>query len=249
MRPVSCLVGGCSLEEECECRAAEEVGLLGVEWEHAWFVEGPRFLALGLNDLDPVSVWPDEIGDADMTQTTGSRQPTYDVTSYNGFPGIVPDGVDDFLKSPVVVGNIAIPQPFSMVMIWRQSVGGGNNIMATWGSSGGSIKGMSYTGSGFLRMNAGTLLGGPSPGGPTAYKLIRSYFNGASSEMFVDEVSIKTGDAGSTGIASVDRFSAFARISGASCSTGEGHFLAYYQGDVSLDPGYQTTIDYAATVN
>jgi len=54
---------------------------------------------VGLNDGDVVTTWQDLSGNGnDVTQTTGSRQPTYQTNEVNGKPCVRFDGVDDFLR-------------------------------------------------------------------------------------------------------------------------------------------------------
>lgn len=60
----------------------------------------------GLADGDPVATWPDLSGKGNRaTQGTTAAKPLYKVGIANGKPGILFDGVDDFLSLPAAVYN------------------------------------------------------------------------------------------------------------------------------------------------
>lgn len=57
----------------------------------------------GLNDGDAVATWSDLSGNAlHFTQSTASKRPLYKTNVQNGLPGVLSDGVDDFLESAAV---------------------------------------------------------------------------------------------------------------------------------------------------
>jgi len=65
----------------------------------------------GLNDGDAVTTWPDLSGNGNnATQATGSKKPTYQTSEQNGRPGVLADGVDDFLQT----GGFARTQPHAV---------------------------------------------------------------------------------------------------------------------------------------
>lgn len=82
---------------------------LAVGWNHAWWVEGPEFVAQGYSDGASVGTWPDEIGSADLTQSTSGRKPIYR-SSGTGFslPAVDFDGTDDVL-GPVSFTSFSTP--------------------------------------------------------------------------------------------------------------------------------------------
>lgn len=72
----------------------------------------------GLNNNDSVTTWADISGNGnDVTQSTGSKKPTYQTNQINGLPAVVFDGVDDQLensmsmaagaKTLVVIGKLS----------------------------------------------------------------------------------------------------------------------------------------------
>lgn len=74
---------------------------LSIAWSHAYWTEGPEFLALALADAGAVSTWPDEMATGDMTQATAGAKPTYRSASalLGNRPVVEFDGTADVMTS------------------------------------------------------------------------------------------------------------------------------------------------------
>jgi hypothetical protein len=89
--------------------------LTAINWEHAWWAEGPRFKARGYADNAAVATWDDEIGASNNTQATGTKQPLYKAAGGpNSRPCILPDGIDDAFTGPSFTG---FGPPWSLCVI------------------------------------------------------------------------------------------------------------------------------------
>jgi len=174
--------------------------LTGLPWVRAYWAEGPRFVALGLSDTDPVSTLPDEIGSADMTQATADNRPVYNASgAASGRPSIKFDGSNDSL----VNDHADEAQPTSEVAIY-ELVDGTVQCMV-----GDHVNGFNVA-AGVLTINAGShVSSGVSATSGTVY-VHAGYFNGASSRVWVNGTTT-TGDVG-----------ALARVASVAGSTGIG---------------------------
>jgi hypothetical protein len=71
--------------------------------------------ALSLANNDPVASWTDQTANGNSpAQTTTGKKPAFKTGIQNGKPGILFDGVDDFLDLASFAGG-ALSQPFSLV--------------------------------------------------------------------------------------------------------------------------------------
>ena len=66
-----------------------------ITWHSLFWAEGTDFVAEGYGDTDPITTWPNETGESDATQATGSRQPLYTAShaSLNNQPAVDFDGM------------------------------------------------------------------------------------------------------------------------------------------------------------
>lgn len=81
--------------------------LTAIPWSHAYYAEGPEFLALGKVNNDAVGTWPDEIGTADQAQATGANQPLYIAASnINSQPALRFDSSDRMIAT---WSNVSVP--------------------------------------------------------------------------------------------------------------------------------------------
>lgn len=157
-------------------------------WEHVYWAEGPEFVALGLADGATVVTWPDESATSDLTNGNASQRPTYVASDATfGRPVVRFDGTDDDLH--VDWGDI--PLPVEIVIVARYRALGADWIFSGAPSAGGPSA--RDTGGAWRMANSLVLNGGTVN---TSKHLHRFVFNGASSGLWVDEVSVLSGDTG-----------------------------------------------------
>lgn len=168
---------------------------LGITWTHGYWTSGPEFLALGLGNGASISSWPDEVGTADLAQATGSRQPTLvsSDTNLGNQPTVHFDGVDDYLT----VTFASLAQPNEIAIVARLIANSGNDFL--FDGAGGSREIIYANSSGSWVYDAGASVGGGTVN--TTKHLFRAVFNGASSNLRIDEVSILSGNPGATALA------------------------------------------------
>lgn len=120
---------------------------LSLPWAHAYWTEGPEFVALGLADGATVATWPDEIGSNDLTQGTAGFRPYYRAADagYNNKP-LVDSPLGDNNRSLRGVFTSTIPQPWDR---WFVGEYGQNGAMGV-DSVGGGFENI-------CRVNSGTL--------------------------------------------------------------------------------------------
>lgn len=200
--------------------------ITGVAWSHAYWAEGPEFVALGLSDGGAVGTWPDEIGTADLLQATGASRPAYRTSSspLNNRPVIDSDGNDSV--GPTTITTIT--QPFSVVVVARGASDG-----SVLGTVHGDVGWFFYGLGGVWAVHTGaTLSGGTRDANP---HLFRFYANGAASKIVVDETVVATGAAGSNAATDIQLF----RIPAAGFNSAADMALAgFSSGDVTTDAGW-----------
>lgn len=141
---------------------------LDITWSHAYWVEGPEFLALyggspgaaaatsrvgmvavqaatGIPDGTRIDTWPDEVGTLDATQGTSTNEPTYHTAaaSLNGKPYIdFPDsdqvGAPDNAVGLRTASFTGVNQPNEIVVIARQTATPTIGGHFFWGLTGAS---------------------------------------------------------------------------------------------------------------
>lgn len=211
--------------------ASQQIGgfsPLDIGWSHAYWAEGPEFVALGLSDGAAVSTWPDEIGTLDAAQATPTKQPTYSSAGGpNGTPTATFDGGDG-----VLTGAHSQAQTWSIVTIVKTTNAGG--LYYFLGSPSPLVT--------LTINNSGTPYGfyagatGPGVGTVnTSWHLMRCKGAGASSVTELDGTAA-TGNAGSAllgriGIGSYDGAGGVGLV-GSIC------FVGIAAGDVSADPSW-----------
>jgi hypothetical protein len=199
---------------------------LQVGWTHAYWAEGPEFVALGLSDGGAVSTWPDEVGTLDALQATTAKKPSYSAAGGpNSTPTATFDGGDG-----VLTGTHSQAQTWSIVTIVKTTAPGG--IYYFLGSPSPLVT--------LTMNNSGTpygfYAGAPGPGVGTvntSWHLMRCKGAGASSVTELDGTPA-TGNAGSAslgniGIGSYDGAGGVGLV-GSIC------FVGIANGDVTTDP-------------
>ena len=177
--------------------------VFAIPWAHLWWVEGPKFQALGYTDTQGVSLFPDEAGAIDFVQATSGNRPPFDasVPLLGDRPALAPaTSVGHYMTS---AAPAAIPGPTSLVAV---TVGAHN---LPWDNY--SIFGQSWSGGlrlitnnstnsiGMTGDHGATLLSASSLWSAEAGHLIVGYENGASSQIDLDGTTVATGNAGGNG--------------------------------------------------
>lgn len=159
---------------------------LTVGWTHAYWAEGPEFVALGKSDGASMTIWPDEMSTMDLETTAGT--PTYQSSGWASparpsvrFPG-----------SALMVRGWSQSQPFSAVVIADRSGGGAFSYY---------IGGAGTSGWAIYRLGASTLSGFAgsdvtATADSDAPHMLALYANGGSSALGVDG-TFTSGSAGS----------------------------------------------------
>ena len=207
---------------------------LTVGWTHAYWAEGPEFVALGLSNGGAVGTFPDEIGTADLTQGTGSAQPAFQssVAALGNRATVKSDGADWVGPTTITI----ITQPFSVVVV-ESGASAGSLLVSTAGDLGWCF----YMSGGVWLANAGSTISGGSA--DSGAHMLRFYANGASSKLAEDETVVVTGNAGTYGAGPIQLF----RIPVGFNSAAHLAFVGIYAGDVTTDPKWASFKAWAAT--
>lgn len=189
--------------------------LLDIAWDHAYWTEGPEFVAaapsssgglrVGVMSLDAggetkISLWPDEVGTADATQASSASQPYYSPSSatLNGKPvvhGLSTDSIDRNLAASFS----SISLPYDVVVIGRMYV---TSAMYFYGGS-TRFGAIVQSGDPAPRWNIDTGNGFPTPFGSfadTTAHLFRIRAQAGADALWVDEVSDISASAGNASI-------------------------------------------------
>lgn len=184
---------------------------LDIAWTHAYWVEGPEFLAsrpvpsgglqVGSLSLKPpvaasnaVATWPDEVGTLDLSQATALNQPQYDAAHASwGKPAVTFNG-SQRMKSALLGSPIA--QPFDVVVIARRSVAGATFSIAFDGHTNRVQVGTNSVPDDWLFFMTGAV-GGGTPN--TSKHLIRARAD-ATDAIYVDESLQGSGAGGTTAL-------------------------------------------------
>ncbi len=196
---------------------------LTVGWTHAYWAEGPEFVALGLSNGGAVGTFPDEIGTADLTQGTGSAQPAFQssVAALGNRATVKSDGADWVGPTTITI----ISQPFSVVVV-ESGATAGSLLVSTAGDLGWCF----YMSGGVWLANAGSTISGGSA--DSGAHMLRFYANSASSKLAEDETVVVTGNAGTYGAGPIQLF----RIPAPGFnSAAHLAFVGIYAGDVATD--------------
>lgn len=170
-----------------------------LSWVASYWTEGADFAALGLSDGATASSWPDESGTRDLSHAATSPLPLYRAASaaMNSKPAIDHNGADNRYT---MATTITQTQPLSYVLIMSPIDLLTQRIhMQSSGSNRPTLRAPHGTNSGDVSMTAGTTL--TSAGGVLTANvphLIVAVFDGASSVLEVNGVSVATGSTSSS---------------------------------------------------
>jgi len=154
----------------------------------------------GLSDSDPVATWPDAgpHGD-DVTQGTAAKRPLYKTGILNGKPVVRFDGNDDYLQGAFTNAG-ATTQPltiFAVAQLNAALVNDDNAYVICDGVNSGTRSQLYKTEApdpDAWALYSGAVL---TDGAADAdWNIWAALFNGASSELWIDGVSVASGDAG-----------------------------------------------------
>jgi hypothetical protein len=142
-----------------------------------------------------VSQWNDKSGNGrNFTQGTGGNQPTTGSTSLNGLNVISFDGTDDFMQT----ASFTKAQPTSVWFVGFVS----GSLAASFFDSAAGAQHIIYRGGGNDRpgdiaMGAGVTRSVAQPAWPS---IIGAIFNGGTSELYVNNSQVSSGNAGSQSV-------------------------------------------------
>lgn len=153
--------------------------------------------ALSLSDNDPVVTWADSSGNGrELGQSTSGRRPIYKASVWNSKPLVRFDGTDDILTNTFAAN---ISQGFVIFIVVKSTVA---DTYVFDGTSGNRTAFLFNTASPEPRIfgAAGTFIEGATGimGLTNTWTLV---YNGASSAIYSNEVSVATGNAGADAMA------------------------------------------------
>lgn len=169
---------------------------------HTWFKADAGVLEAisgsdAAEDGDTVERWEDQSGNGrHADQATSSKRPIYHTNVLNGLPGVIADGVDDWLTT---AGFTSVAAPYTYVVVCRANYTGVNRHVLT---GGGTTRVRTNAGNWELAAGA-TITDGPPDTDPA---IIIGVVNGASSKLRVNGDE-DTGNAGTNAAAALNLFS------------------------------------------
>lgn len=218
--------------------------LTGVGWAHAYWAEGPEFVALGLADGAAVATWPDEIGTADLTQATSNKRPLYRASGTTfSLPCIDFDGSNDNL-GPVAYSAIGLPH--SVVVIVANDTNGTDIYFVDgFDATHRRIVGITFAGSAQWRHYAGASAVGGNASTTGKQALRSKIVSGTSDVLNVNGANATTATAGDqtmTGLTAGSDYTGTGAF-----FNGRTVFIGVYAGDVTADGGWASLVTWAST--
>ena len=202
-----------------------------ITWHSLFWTEGTAFQALGYTEGDDVDDWPNETGEADAAETSGSAV-SFDESnpSFNGQPvidlaGGRRYGTANFTSAPTY--------PISLVAIGNTGGTGGRPFMD--GNDCSNRAFVAQSSGAQWQIHAGTTqAGGTSDQNP---HLFVATFDGSTGNdtLTVDGTTVIDADAGSQ---TIDGFRLGANCNEGSSSSGAWALFGIYEGDITADPNY-----------
>lgn len=187
--------------------------------------------SLALSNNDPVSAWANDgsIGSgADLSQGTGTEQPTYKATAgIGGLPCVTFDGGDTLSSGDFTTEA----QPFTTLSVhYKTANSGGNSVLSTTGGGNDIWQRHTNVLNSEPGLYAGVSLseGTDTSGNNSKWMYIIGYWNGASSAISLNGAADVTGNAGTAGF---DSFRLGASFAGADKLTGGIQRIVVMDGD------------------
>lgn len=144
--------------------------------------------ALSLSDGDPVSTWADSSGSANDASGSSTARPTYKAAIVNSKPVVRFDGSNDTMAA----ASVSVSQPDTVFLVVKNSGGTYNRIYF----NGSTTRQQVWSdNSNLLLYFAGSVVSTSNDLGTASFHVIAITFNGASSQAWVDGVSLGTGSA------------------------------------------------------
>lgn len=134
-----------------------------------------------------VSLWEDQNASGnDLAQGTAGSQPTYNTAAQNGLNTITTDGFDDFLFRSTLTGGL-LSQEITVIIAcdWISNTSNDNLFDSADSGNRCSLYASGASGNMTLFSTANGVTGVNRSAG---FKIYRTVFNGASSQLFVDSV-------------------------------------------------------------
>lgn len=152
----------------------------------------------GLANNDPVTTWEDSSSNnRDFTQATETNKPLYKTNILNGLPGVLFDGINDWMASTSFA--VSVPHTIFVVVKLISYTAGAGTARITADNDGSAAQ-IFLQADDDLAMYSGTELGGNNQDFNAAQ--ITAKFNGASSVLYRNGTLIASGNAGTSAIAS-----------------------------------------------
>lgn len=213
-----------------------------VGWEHAYWVEGPEFIATGPSDTVGQQTFPDEVGTTDLTQSTSSARPVYRTTGpSSGFKCLTFDGSNDGYPA---TSFTSIGLTHSVVIICFQSSGASDRyVIDGFDSTHRRIVGFQASGSTYRHYAGASATGGTMSSSNHAYR--SKIVSGTSDLLTVDGSSVTTASAGDQTMTGITIGSAYDRAG--AFFVGELMFVGIYAGDVTADGGWAGLVSWASS--
>jgi len=135
-----------------------------------------------------VTDWADQSGNArDLAQATDSKRPTFNAGVLNGEAAIRFDGIDDFMTR----AGVDLAQPNTLYRVMRLITDADGQFFHDGADS--TKRHVAFTNNGFFAFFAGSSITS-TKAKDTLTHYSGGVYNGASSELFIDGVSVATGD-------------------------------------------------------
>lgn len=170
--------------------------LADIGWSHAYWAEGPEYVAKGYGDGDTITNLPDEISTADLTNGSVLPKHRNSITGFNSKPAF-----DFSAATDTVIGTVSTPatytQPYEIFCVFSAPAPVSGARYAYGGRVTGGTAQLGTTSSvgGVFLCSAGTVLYSAVARDTNAHASFL-LANSTSSEMRIDGNTADTGDAG-----------------------------------------------------
>lgn len=160
---------------------------------HLWFDANA---ITGKNDGDAISQWDDRMGNFNMVQATGDKQPTYQTSEIGGKPIVRFDGTDDRMATS---GNTGLGQPTTIFIVFKQLTWTSTEFIFD-GRTAGSMQFYQFPTTPKLRLYAGTADSNIDNSSVTlnTFKYVTLRIDGASSYVRVNGGNQTSGSIGAS---------------------------------------------------
>lgn len=210
-----------------------------ITWHSLFWAEGTDFQAEGYSDTDNVTTWPNETGESDATQASGSSQPTYrsSVTALNNQPAV--EGISSD-KMPTAAFSVA-PSYASGVSVVAIANTTSNSYI--FGGIASGNRNCVIRAAGGWQIYAGSSVEQGGTSDNDAHLLVATFDGSTGNDtLTVDGTGVIDADSGShtlTGVTLMGRYTLGIPL------VGHLAFLGVYEGDVTADGSWSDFTDWA----